>query len=292
MSNWLLKRLNTPYPQNYILRHPYGGALVGCSFFFLFTIIYRPLSISPKPLGFEVTMAIYSLGLTLPLVLVIKSLKRLPYYSTSQGWTLSRELTIEAMILFIMSIYTFLIGFILEAPSTYSWNLHTFWSSCKSTFLLGVPPYLFFTVQNYKYLLSPDRTSRTNALKDEENQTLSEKQKIQINSKLKKDNLSFYPHEFLYAESDGNYVIFYLIENQNIHKKVIRNSITNVESQFDEFPHMQRTHRAFIINLKKVTQKQGNASGYRLTLEGTDAQLPVSRQNVTTFDQIWEPPSR
>ena len=113
------------------------------------------------------------------------------------------------------------------------------------------------------------------------------REKIQIESKLKKETLEFYPGQFLYAESDGNYVVFYLKQENEIRKKVIRNSISEVENQLSGQSHFFRTHRSFIVNLEKITGKEGNASGYRLYLEGLSTEIPVSRQNVTRFDKLF-----
>ena len=60
---------------------------------------------------------------------------------------------------------------------------------------------------------------------------------VQISSQLKKEELSFYPGQFLYAESDGNYVVFYLNINEQVKKVIIRNSINNIEQQLSEIPY-------------------------------------------------------
>jgi DNA-binding LytR/AlgR family response regulator len=107
---------------------------------------------------------------------------------------------------------------------------------------------------------------------------------IRIKSQLKKEELTFYPCQFIYAESDGNYIIFHLdIENQ-IKKKIIRNSISNIEHQLSAIPFFFRTHRAYIVNLKRVCSQKGNTLGYRLKLSGTESEIPVSRQKTRDFD--------
>ena len=108
---------------------------------------------------------------------------------------------------------------------------------------------------------------------------------IQIESRLKKEVLSFYPSQFIYAESDGNYVVFYLKDKENIRKEIIRNSISEIEKQLSVIPYFMRTHRAFIVNMKKIISKKGNTLGYRLKLLDIDSEIPVSRQNIQAFDQ-------
>ena len=109
---------------------------------------------------------------------------------------------------------------------------------------------------------------------------------IKISSQLKKEELSFYPSQFLYAESDGNYVVFYLNKDNLVKKEIIRNSINNIEQQLSEIPYFLRTHRAFIVNLKKVRSKQGNTLGYLIKLSDIEFKIPVSRNNTKIFNEL------
>ena len=110
--------------------------------------------------------------------------------------------------------------------------------------------------------------------------------KVNIISQLKKEELSFYPDELIYAESDGNYVHFYLLTENKVHKRTIRNSINQVEEQLAEYPRIFRTHRAFLVNLDKIRMRKGNSLGYQLKLVGIDEEIPVSRNNTRKFIQL------
>lgn len=109
---------------------------------------------------------------------------------------------------------------------------------------------------------------------------------IEISSQLKKEELSFYPGQLIFAESDGNYVIFHLKMNNQIRKKTIRNSIGNIEQQISAIPFYMRTHRAFIVNVRHVSSQKGNTLGYHLKFNGIDSVIPVSRQKTRDFDNL------
>jgi DNA-binding LytR/AlgR family response regulator len=81
-------------------------------------------------------------------------------------------------------------------------------------------------------------------------------------------------------------VIFYLKRNNLVKKEIIRNSINNIEQQLSGIPYFLRTHRAFIVNLKKVISRQGNTLGYLIELTGTEIKIPVSRNNTATFNRL------
>jgi len=195
-----------------------------------------------------------------------------------------KEIISLIVILSGMGITIYFLGFLMEPPAQ-RWNMATFLDSCKYGFLIGIFPYALFTVVNYQYLFikdivrnfSPDSHSSASGKTED---------LLQISSQLKKEELSFYPSQLIYVESEGNYVVFYLNLDQQVRKKIIRNTISNIEKQLSVVPYFMRTHRAFIVNVKQVLSEKGNTLGYHLKLHGVDAIVPVSRQNTRKFDQL------
>ena len=49
------------------------------------------------------------------------------------------------------------------------------------------------------------------------------------------------------------------------------------------FSGLFRCHRAFIINLDKVTHVEGNAQGYKLRIQDYEELIPVSRNLSAEF---------
>ena len=287
MIEQIYKWLNRKYPQNYIIKNPYIGALIIALFCFGFVVLYKPLNAhEAKTLSFEATMAIYSFASAITVFLSIWGLKSIKYFSIREDWTIIKELISIALILIGVGIAIYFIAFFIEMPGQ-RWNVSTFLDSCKSAFLIGIIPFIFFTALNYRYFLhaTVKLSEENNAIQNPEIEPSEEI--IQISSKLKKEELSFYPSQFMYALSDGNYVVFYLNRNNQIQKETIRNSISNIELQLSEIPYFLRTHRAFIVNLKKISSKRGNTLGYRLKLSGTKFEIPVSRQNTQAFDLMF-----
>jgi len=183
-----------------------------------------------------------------------------------------------------MGIFIFFSGFFLEVHGD-RWNLITFLDSFKHAFLIGIFPLGFFTAINYRYLFVSESVQSysqpSGSLRPRQPEEL-----VQIGSRLKKEELSFYPSQFVFAESEGNYVVFHLNSDDKIRKVVIRNSIAQIEQQLSPVPFIMRTHRAYIVNVKKVRSRNGNTLGYHLKLFGSDAEIPVSRQNTQAFNQL------
>jgi DNA-binding LytR/AlgR family response regulator len=172
----------------------------------------------------------------------------------------------------------------MEEPAN-RWNISTFLDSCKYALFIGIVPYGFFTLVNYRHLFA-EEVSQEYSSDNRQTDNETQENKIHIISRLKKEELSFFPHEFLYAESDGNYVVFHLVDEKRIRTELIRNSMNEIEQQLAGVTYFSRIHRAFIVNVKKVSSKKGNTVGYKLKLYGAETEIPVSRQKVQSFDQL------
>ena len=274
--------INKKYPQNYILRNPFNGTLICWVFCFGFIVIYQPLKgHASKHLNYQETMAVYCLGAAIVGFGLIKVLKSIKYFS-EENWTVIKELVSIAIILLGESTVIYFLGFIMEVPGN-RWNLATFLDSCKNVYLIGIIPWVFIILLNYRHLFVLETEQD---FESDKSPSSKAGELIHISSRLKKEELSFYPDQFIYAESDGNYVVFYLNQENHIRKEVIRNSISEIERQLSKIPCIIRTHRAFIVNVKKVCSKKGNTLGYRLKLSDTESEIPVSRQNIPNFNQL------
>lgn len=287
MNKVFYKWLNIKYPQNFIIRNPLIGALIITIFILGFTVLYKPFNThAARALSYEVTMAVYCFLSGIIIFLSVKILKAFKFFSDSKSWTIFKELISVIIVLLVLGIAVYLLGFFIE-PTGERWNIATFLNSFKGAFLTGIIPLTFFTAINYRYLFPENTINNEGNIPKAGLENKPPEDLIQISSQLKKEDLSFYPGEFIYAESDGNYVVFYLNRNNLIKKEIIRNSINNIEQQLSGIPYLLRTHRAYIVNLIKVRSKQGNTLGYVIKLTGTENIIPVSRNNTRIFNELF-----
>ncbi len=280
--------LKTKYPQNYIIKKPIFGTLVLFVFTLGFTLLYHPLKTQKSfYYNFELTMLLYSIITSFFAWLTIVLLKKIPFLSNKKDWSLLKEVISAYLVLQAMGVAIFLFAFIIESPTQETrWNVITFLDSCKYSFLIGIFPFTFFTIINYKFIRLNFKESI-----DEFQKEIKQELIVNISSSLKKESLSFYSNELLFVTSDGNYVFFYLHRDKKVVKFSIRNSISNIENQLKQIPYYFRCHRAFIININMVLSKKGNALGYILNVANCKDKIPVSRKNVKTFDTLFIKPS-
>lgn len=272
------------FPKNFLLKRPVAGASIITLFNYLFLMIYRPAHTRPGYLlSYEGTMAIYCIGGGLTAFAVILLINRSGLFSAEKTWNVVKEITAVIMVVFAMGLAIFLLAFLVEAPGQ-RWNLPTILDSFRLTFMIGGIPLYLFTIININSLF----TSKLTQADIGENISEAEPEEwITIDTPLKKEEPGFYPDEFLYAESDGNYVNVYLQKGENVRKEVIRISISSFEEQLAGIPYIMRTHRAFIVNLKKVKEASGNSLGYRLTIPLVPGELPVSRRHTGKFRSLY-----
>lgn len=284
MKSTLHRWLNTNYPQNYIVRNPLAGTLIISVFIFGFSYLYQPFNIhAARSLSYATTLAIYSFLSGLSILLSVRILKSFNKFSNIENWKLYKELLSVLFISFGIGLTVYFIGFFVEPPGP-RWNFSTFFNSVFSAFLVCIIPFAFFTIINYTHLFPPQNFKHDYKVINSPADITENL--IHITSQLKKEELKFYPSQFLFAESDGNYVIFYLRKDDLIKKETIRNSINNIEQQLAGIPYFLRTHRAFIVNLKKVESTKGNTLGYTIKLSGIDSKIPVSRNNTRMFSSM------
>jgi hypothetical protein len=284
MASTVLKWRNKRLPQNFILKKPFIGTLILSGIWFVFMVLYRPLGIhASRSLSLASTMAAYCLIQGISIYGAVRLLKCISFFSKEFEWTIPKEMLAIILMLLIMGIALYFAGFIIEPPSQ-RWNISTFLDSCKIACLVGLIPFTFFTLINYRYIFITEIGQDYNKVNYQQKEIQNE-ELMNICSLLKKEDLSFYPSQFIYCAADGNYVVFHLIINEQYIKKMIRNSISNIEQQLILIPYILRIHRAFIVNLKMVASKRGNTLGYQLKFNNIDAEIPVSRNNTKNFDQ-------
>lgn len=283
--NRLKTLFNRQYPQSFLIHRPLWGTVAFGIILFFFVVIYQPLRIhGAGSLSFSLTMLLYCLLVSAGVFIMAVMIKRMNCFSIHEGWTVYKELLSIVIILACIGFSAYFAGFIMENHSS-RWNLTTFGDSFFRSVMIGIIPVLFPSLLNIRFAFSPE-IFQEYQIKRQDTQKEATEAVIHIKSKAKKEELNFMTSEFVYAESEGNYVVFHLIKQEITVEVIIRNSISEIEKQLAVIPYFMRTHRAFIVNLEKVISKNGNSLGYQLQLKGSNTIIPVSRQNTQKFDEF------
>jgi len=276
-----MKVVKKSFTQNYLIQKPFFGTLILAFSYFGFVMLYQPFRLDHNTLfNFTISMFLYSLGCSLSFSGFIFLLKALfPSFYMKNNWTLLKDLSTIFFSLIVMGIAIYFLGNLLNIKKS-EIHLSGVLESLKMTFLVGIIPFLFFTIKN---IGNPYITT-----KDIDNESgFSDNSMIEIQSSLK-EKLQISVDSLIYIVSNGNYVDFYIKDHDKIIRKTLRNSLNDIEKQLQDFPFCIRTHRAFMVNINFIDYKKGNAQGYRLKLKNTNEEIPVSRNKLAEFDTAFQ----
>lgn len=83
-----------------------------------------------------------------------------------------------------------------------------------------------------------------------------------------------------FIRSADNYVEIVFKEGVVFKKKLIRNTLKNIEQQIRQYSNFLRCHRICIVNVHFIEKLNRNNESYWLEIKGYSEQLPVSRQYI------------
>jgi len=109
---------------------------------------------------------------------------------------------------------------------------------------------------------------------------------IELISENDGDNFRIQVSEIVYARSADNYVEIGYHDNDTVKKKMIRNTLRNIEKQLQEFNNFIRTHRTSLVNIQHVNKLNKNFNNYWLSLDNTKETIPVSRQYLMAVKEL------
>ena len=127
--------------------------------------------------------------------------------------------------------------------------------------------------QNEKLALSGEILQKKIEAYNNENANKS----IDIFAENSSEKFSFSSSDILYIKSADNYAEIHFMDGDHLKKRLIRNTLKNIEQQVREYSNFIRCHRICIVNAHKIERLVGNCNNHSLIIKGTPEQIPVSR---------------
>jgi len=194
--------------------------------------------------------------------------------------------------------YYFLGGFILFAltSTAFAFYLHyvafadiTFHIMFKVALVCLAPPVVLTLYDNFKnlkhenQLLINEKNILQKQLEKYEGDQLNKT--IEFISESGKESLKLIIANVAFIQSADNYIEIAYKEDDNIKKKLIRNTLKNIEQQIKPYSNFIRCHRTCIVNTLYIEKL--NRDYYRnwLSIKGYDQPIPVSLQYLAKLKE-------
>ena len=147
----------------------------------------------------------------------------------------------------------------------YNFPSFSYWEALEKTFLVSfIPVSIDWFLQYVKY-------------QKQDSAVLPKL--LHLKGELINDWLKIEPEQLLFITSSDNYVDVHYVENQAVHKKMLRATLKSMEMQVQGFP-IYRCHQSFIVNLALAQSIKGNNRGMKLQLPYYNNLIPVSRRYI------------
>ena len=283
----MFKILKQPYPSNLVqfdLPNIKAASVAGISVFFVLVML-RPFGLYNFSMAVIIRNAfifamVTFLGVNLNLV-IFKLINRRNSI-LEERWTVGAEVAMQMWILFFIGTLNSLTDhFVCKQPLT--WSIFVRW--LLQTVVVGTFPSLIFVfIRQYRLL----KTYSANAQVLEAKLSIAEPHEIfveeQVNNKLiffgeetSSGDVPINPSAVMYIVAADNYIRVFYTENQVLKNVLVRGTLKGAEEKLGAFDNFYRCHRSYLVNLNYIRHISGNATGYKLHLDGTDELIPVSR---------------
>ncbi|MFD2588356.1 LytR/AlgR family response regulator transcription factor [Croceitalea marina] len=271
-----MKWLTLPYPLLQSTKYKWLFALLSGIFVYVFLIVFEPFgaaqSISYKYIflaGFGVSVF---LGVATTYFILPKLFRE---FFHSEKWTIVKEILLQFCCILIISAFNSL--------HNYNWwrNIdlyQNFFIFLKITTSIGIFPIIGLIFFKERTLSKRNIETARLLYNQLPPAAVEETITVQIQEEsVKESPIVMQLSEFVYAQSEGNYVkIYYLDENALVYK-LVRLSLKKLEIQLEAISQIKRCHRSYLINMQHIITIDGNARSLTLQLEKVATSIPVSR---------------
>lgn len=278
----IVRIFTQPYPLEEDPKTQLFSSLAISLFVVVFLIIFQPFGLDSVKLPLVKMFAVY-VGYGLVTFVISFLCDRLikpafPMFFNEGEWTVLKNIIWILIVVMLIGLgnlfYSNILGFAGISGST----LLTFQ---LYTILIGIFPVTVITLIRTIALLKINlkEAKRINLNLSNPLSGPIPEAPLVFNSENLKDEIRLTPNQFLFAESTENYTDIVYVENGIIKRALIRSTLKRIEDMNTAL-FIVRTHRAFLVNLRKVKQVEGNSQGYRLIFDNIDETVPVARRTA------------
>ena len=292
-----------PYPLLTSARIKWGLVVGGSLFILLFTALFQPFYLRTYTLENKIlVISAWSLIGFFSLYFNLFLLPRIfPGLFVPSKWKVIHEIIWITYNVFFVAFACFLFKVF---AGFYGFTVERIIYGILATVAVGFFPALIYVLVRQhliskQHIKALERKRRINLINDKikiNNETSvsagkpdikkSREEEIVIPSQRDDKALVIKPVNLYYIESDKNYVRLHVLTGNTIKPFKIRNSISAMDKVFAGYPHILRTHRAFIVNLHYAGKIEREGNHYAIHLKNRE-KIPVSKTYLKPVMQYF-----
>ncbi len=208
----------------------------------------------------------YFLCVSIP-VLLVHPLENSIYKRQANRWSLANECLYIVLTMFVIFIFCFFYHFyIISGLSTFAFA--EIWDFIKSFGLPFTPilvPFWLYLRSKYGIIELPLHNAKQ----------AKEDGFVTINGENNSEELTILESNFVYAQSQQNYVSLHYDSENGMQKEVFRSTLSNIVKQL---PNAWQVHRSYLVNLDYLVAVEGNARKRFMKISKSDEVIPISQK--------------
>lgn len=250
---------------------------------FLFILFFQPFS----PLNFSFNNTLLFVGGMAAIIFIFIVLIRsiIPWILNENVLRRSKPFYAQGFALFLVTTLTivFYLWIVGKIPITF------FIIFKVMLICLGPPLFLRFydkteALKNEVRSLHADKNLLKTQVEKFEDDYLNKT--IEFKSENINENFSIHISELVFIRSADNYVEIFFKDGPSLSRKLLRNTLRNMELQIKPFSFLIRCHRICIVNTHYIEKLNRSNNSYSLKIKGYEVTLPVSRQYLIRLKEV------
>ncbi|WP_297085677.1 LytTR family DNA-binding domain-containing protein [uncultured Draconibacterium sp.] len=243
---------------------------------FLFLLFFQPFEVQNPDFNNRLIILATFGAITLVLLcifrLVIPSIFTRAF--SEERWTIKKEIIIDLIFVIFNSVaFSFFARYVGRIPMTFPIVINIV--------IISITAAAVVVLTNQFYLLKK-KVQQLETANNESNATepVEVPAEIEFESENKTEYFTLFLEQVILIKSANNYIEVIYKQNEEVKKKLIRNTMKSTESLLKNYPEIIRCHRSCMVNKNYIKKVSRGTDGLNLSLFDYPQEIPVSRQYV------------
>jgi len=250
---------------------------------FLFILFYQPFPLDDFDFNNRLIFIAGFAAIVFLIMIIIRISFLLFFLNINPRTTL--PVFIQGFLIFVLSsvAFAFYLYYVGKVPISFYIMLKV------SLICLAVPIilWLYDFIKHLKIsniLLSEERKSLQKRITEYQDNYMN--QPVVFTSDNGADTIKLMNSDVAFIRSADNYVEVVYLETDEFKRKLIRNTMKDIEQQIKAYSNFIRCHRICIVNIHFIEKLNKSNDSYHISIRGYEEKLPVSRQYLLRLKEI------